>query len=155
MLVTHERHHVKDLLYLLDRGEMLWDMVKLELSQVYFFVNYEVKESGRWMGRQAMLWQPFSFLALCSGIQDSSNQRMVGVSLLIPPHISANKHWEMLTLEEIWLASQNKQKQRFFVYLSNNGKRYAERSISDLSDDALVNIERFYPLPLRNEARKS
>lgn len=46
MLVTDERFKTKNPFYMLDKGETLWDIVQLELSQVYFFINYELKNGS-------------------------------------------------------------------------------------------------------------
>lgn len=129
-------------------------MVQLELSQIYFFIDYEIEENEVWLGQHAVVWQIFTFMAVCSGVQDSPNKRIVSASLMIPPYISESGQWEMMALKEIWLASQKKKKGRFFVYLAENGKRYTEQSgIKDLSDSALEHVERYFPLSSRDTCK--
>lgn len=144
MLVTQERHRIKNSLYLLEKGDQLWDIVHLELSLPYFFVNYEIDEGDVSIGQQAVLWQPHALLAFCDGIKDSKNKRLTGVSLLLPPYISDRHCWDMIALKEIWLASHKEQAKRFFIYVDEAGKRYADQDAGDVSDASLDKIETYF-----------
>lgn len=141
MLVTHPRNRMENHPYLLDKGEMLWEMVQMELSKIYVFISYALEEEGVWISENAMLWQLPSVLSFCCGIQENPRKQLKQVSVLIPPHITESKQWEMTALEEIWLATHATSQRSLVVFIAKNGKRFAEQSVDDLSDDAFEKID--------------
>ena len=147
MLVTHGNYLLTDHLYMLDKGEQLWGRVDLELGGPYYFVNYEIEEAGMWIKQHSLLWLPQSFIAFCKFLAQNPRQNLSNVSLLMPPTISRSEHWHMISLQSIWMAGNRNGTKRFFIYIAEDGTRYAEHSAGDVSDEALVDIEQFYPLP--------
>lgn len=147
MLVTDERFKTKNHLYMLEDRQTLWDIVHLELSQVYFFISYEIQENEVWISQHAMAWQMQTFMAMCNGIQDSEGKHITSVSLMIPPYGSKTGRWEMIALKAIWRASRKDSNQPFVVYMAENGTRYTDQSdTSNLTDDDIEIKERLFPL---------
>lgn len=142
MLVTHPRKLMQNHFYALDHGEMLWEMVDMQLSQHYYFVSFTLEEGEAWTGQHAILWQLHSVVGLCCVIQNSPKKELKQVSVLMPPYASESNQWEMTALKEIWMATHKKSQKELFVLVAKNGRRFTEDRTEDLSDNALEKIER-------------
>ncbi len=137
MIVTQEQDRFAGRAFLLAPDSQIWRRAHLELAIPYFLLNYEVADSGGWVGQTELFWEVNQLLYCCQQIANEEQLRLVQIALISPSWMNKEDCWQMHTVHEIWRTQGQGDHPVVMHYVTNTGQRYTDRIDVDIEESAI------------------
>lgn len=102
---------------------LTWRRITIELQNPYYVIEYQMKESGTFLGETVVIHFLADLLNICKQANRDSRFRIIGVQLLSPKRMNKTSGWKLDNLREIWRSRNNVSDQLTFV--TTDGTRYS------------------------------
>lgn len=132
MIVTHEEDKVAGRAFILGPRSQLWRRAHLELAVPYFLLNYEVAQSGGWIGQTELFWEVDQLLYCCRQIANDDKLRLAQIALISPGWMNREDGWQMHTVHEIWRTHGQDRHPAVTYYVTDTGQRYMDHIDVDI-----------------------
>lgn len=141
MIVTHEQDRMAGRAFLLGPNSQLWRRAHLELAVPYFLLNYEVADSGGWIGQTELFWEVDQLLHCCQQIANDQQLRLVQIALISPSWMNKEDCWQMHTVHEVWRTQGDGSLPVVMHYVTDTGQRYTDRFDVDIEEPTILLLQ--------------